>query len=321
MFCMKCGTQLPDEARFCSSCGYAFSNNTESIIPKASIPTAKLVPAKCTSCNASLDVDPSKDAALCPYCGTPFIVEKAIQQFITTHKTINNIQTAIIQNGFSEEKYVENGIMQIKLERYQDALNTFEKMSQDYPNNWKSWFGISVLDNIMSHTPFLSIMTSTSYSIIPQQTKDFIGDGYVYWEENCIMEFEKKKEAVRQEMQYRSKRISDCNLTIRQNDLLLKTWKNQKNELEEIISSTSERISEKGRASSELHNINLSIARAEESNRIMYNVANEEKGVIHELQKKLSQIEDEKQLELSKTDHKTVFYYIDILKENVIREV
>ena len=285
------------------------------------MPTAKLVPAKCTSCNASLDVDPSKDAALCPYCGTPFIVEKAIQQFITTHKTVNNIQTAIIQNGFSEEKYVENGIMQIKLERYQDALNTFEKMSQDYPNNWKSWFGISVIDNIMSHTPFLSIMTATSYSIIPQQMKDFIGDGYVYWEENCIMEFEKKKEAVRQEMQYRSRRISNCNLTIRQNDLLLKTWRNQKSELEDIINSMSERILEKGSTSSELNTINLSIARAEESNRIMYNVANEEKGVIHDLQKRLSQIEDEKLLELSRTDYKTVFYYINVLDENVAREV
>jgi len=42
------------------------------------------VPAKCTRCGASLEVDPARDAALCQHCGTPFIVEKAIQHYNTT---------------------------------------------------------------------------------------------------------------------------------------------------------------------------------------------------------------------------------------------
>jgi hypothetical protein len=42
-----------------------------------------LTPAKCTQCGASLQVDPSKDAAICEFCGTPFIVEKAIAQYAT----------------------------------------------------------------------------------------------------------------------------------------------------------------------------------------------------------------------------------------------
>ena len=46
------------------------------------------VPAKCTQCGASLQVDSSKDAAICGHCGTPFIVEKAIHNY-TVHNTIH----------------------------------------------------------------------------------------------------------------------------------------------------------------------------------------------------------------------------------------
>lgn len=44
-----------------------------------------LVPAKCTSCGATLTVDNSKDATICEICGAPFIVEKAIENFNTTN--------------------------------------------------------------------------------------------------------------------------------------------------------------------------------------------------------------------------------------------
>lgn len=38
----------------------------------------KLVKATCPNCGAPLKVDPSKDAAICEFCNTPFIVDKAI---------------------------------------------------------------------------------------------------------------------------------------------------------------------------------------------------------------------------------------------------
>ena len=43
--------------------------------------TMPLVPAKCTQCGASLQVDNSLDAAVCQFCNTPFIVEKAINNY------------------------------------------------------------------------------------------------------------------------------------------------------------------------------------------------------------------------------------------------
>lgn len=47
-----------------------------------------LVPAICTQCNAQLEVDNSQEAAVCKYCGTPFIVEKAINNYVVKN-TIN----------------------------------------------------------------------------------------------------------------------------------------------------------------------------------------------------------------------------------------
>lgn len=49
-----------------------------------------LVNAKCTNCGANLEVDSAKDAAICRYCGSAFIVEKAINNYnVTTHLSAN----------------------------------------------------------------------------------------------------------------------------------------------------------------------------------------------------------------------------------------
>lgn len=54
-----------------------------------------LVPAKCTQCGAVLEVNNDADAAICKYCGTPFIVEKAITHFNNTYH-MPNVQSASI---------------------------------------------------------------------------------------------------------------------------------------------------------------------------------------------------------------------------------
>ena len=42
-----------------------------------------IVQAKCTNCGGNLEVDNQQEAAVCPYCGTPYIVEKAISNYYT----------------------------------------------------------------------------------------------------------------------------------------------------------------------------------------------------------------------------------------------
>ena len=54
-----------------------------------------LVPAKCTNCGGELTVDPTQEAAVCQYCGTSFIVSKAVQNYNIQH---NTYQTNIVND-------------------------------------------------------------------------------------------------------------------------------------------------------------------------------------------------------------------------------
>ena len=56
----------------------------------------RLVPAICTQCGASLEVDPSQDAAVCKYCNTPFIVEKAIRNYSIQNAKIDHVENVNI---------------------------------------------------------------------------------------------------------------------------------------------------------------------------------------------------------------------------------
>jgi hypothetical protein len=51
-----------------------------------------IVRAKCTNCGANLSIDSLHDAAICQYCGTAFIVEKAINNYNVT----NHIQANVV---------------------------------------------------------------------------------------------------------------------------------------------------------------------------------------------------------------------------------
>ena len=70
-----------------------------------------LVNAKCTNCGANLEVDSSKDAAICQYCGSAFIVEKAINNYnITNHNNIN-AEVVNIYGGNSADFVIRAGTL------------------------------------------------------------------------------------------------------------------------------------------------------------------------------------------------------------------
>lgn len=62
-----------------------------------------LIAAKCTQCGANIEVDETKEAGICQYCGTAFITEKAINNYnITNH--ISNL-TVNIHNSSNENLF------------------------------------------------------------------------------------------------------------------------------------------------------------------------------------------------------------------------
>lgn len=74
-----------------------------------------LVQAKCTNCGANLKIDRLKDAATCPYCGSAFIVEKAINNYNTTNHI--SAEAVNIYNNASNDFIIRGGV----LERYNGA--------------------------------------------------------------------------------------------------------------------------------------------------------------------------------------------------------
>lgn len=70
--------------------------------------TTKLVPAKCTSCGANLEVDASQETAICSFCNASYIVEKAISLLFTDKKGKKTVyelrwlkKHQLISGGFS----------------------------------------------------------------------------------------------------------------------------------------------------------------------------------------------------------------------------
>lgn len=50
----------------------------------------KLVPALCTQCGGTVEVDTRSEKAECPFCGASFIVEKAVNNYNVQHATIEH---------------------------------------------------------------------------------------------------------------------------------------------------------------------------------------------------------------------------------------
>ena len=68
-----------------------------------------LVQAKCTNCGANLEINNTLDAAVCPYCNTAFIVEKAVNNYNTT----NHINAGVVNvyGGNSADFVIRGGVL------------------------------------------------------------------------------------------------------------------------------------------------------------------------------------------------------------------
>ncbi len=137
MFCMKCGTQLPDDANFCIKCGYSFNNSSQSA-PAMNVPLTetKIVPARCTNCNASLQVDANKEAAVCPYCNSAFIVSKAINNIRVENAVFSlNGATVNVNNQINTGNYIKRAKEYIRSRNYSNAEGYLDKVLDQEPEN------------------------------------------------------------------------------------------------------------------------------------------------------------------------------------------
>ncbi|MBR1568151.1 MAG: hypothetical protein IJ648_04245 [Lachnospiraceae bacterium] len=138
MFCMVCGNELENGTTTCNVCGYSMEPPQDNIMNvSVAPPETKLVPAQCTNCNAALEVNPAQDAAICPYCNTPYIVEKAIQNIhVNNHVNIANASlnldgvTLAINNQptIDVDNYVKRAHTLRLTKEYDKAIEYLEKV-------------------------------------------------------------------------------------------------------------------------------------------------------------------------------------------------
>ncbi len=93
-----------------------------------------LVPATCTNCGANIEVDNSEEAGICKFCGTAYITEKVINNYITnvTNTNIfNNATVTVVDDNL--EKLHKTYLFYVKSGRNNDAKNILAQLINEYP--------------------------------------------------------------------------------------------------------------------------------------------------------------------------------------------
>ena len=98
-----------------------------------------LVSAKCTNCGANLEVDNTKDAAICPYCGTPYIVEKAINNYIINTPAITVEGATIVMNNEDADSLYNKYKVFLSLNEKERASEVLTKLIEKYPADYRGW--------------------------------------------------------------------------------------------------------------------------------------------------------------------------------------
>ena len=110
-----------------------------------------LVPALCPQCGGALDVDPNQEAAVCKFCGTPFITEKAIQNYNVTNVTNNvtnvtnnvtnvsniNAQEVNLQAGPTAQQLLDNIKALTKRGNSSKVRETKDELEKKFPSDYR----------------------------------------------------------------------------------------------------------------------------------------------------------------------------------------
>lgn len=102
-----------------------------------------LVPAKCTQCGGSVQVDNTKEAAICQHCETAFIVEKAINHY-NVHNTMNFAGATVVmqQSGPKVQNLVKRAWVELEgdtVSHFKEVLsicNKIANMDIENPDLW-----------------------------------------------------------------------------------------------------------------------------------------------------------------------------------------
>ena len=140
-----------------------------------------IVQAKCTNCGGNLEVDSSLEAAVCPYCKTPYVVEKAINNY-NTYVTNNITADTVIVNQSTDSEFE---IDRVTLKKY--TGHNADVIIPDYIQtiDSKAFFGCSFIRSVSIHDSVTSIgesafevCTGLTSVTIPDSVTSIGGDAF-----------------------------------------------------------------------------------------------------------------------------------------------
>lgn len=173
-----------------------------------------LVTATCPNCNSPLQIKEGQDFVKCEYCGTISSAPKAIEyhQHQSTSYNFNGANPIVnFSNGQDLETLVKNADMHLKLKNYADAQSIYEKISKEYPHDYRGWWGMILarsreltdtdifirkesISGYISLSAEYYFITSTWNKVqktAPQKIKDELASKYQPFYDTCYTKYEK----------------------------------------------------------------------------------------------------------------------------------
>ena len=142
-----------------------------------------LVKAQCENCNGVLTVDSSKRAAICPYCGTPYVVQDAINYHTTQ---VENLHADVVNiyNQDSKLELLKRADTFYELGQFEDAVEAYNKATKLYPDEHRGWWG--VYKTIISKRASFSIEEEYKrYAAVAMKLHDYSAEYHQLWESVC----------------------------------------------------------------------------------------------------------------------------------------
>ena len=138
MFCMNCGQQLPDGAKFCLNCGTPQGAVAPTGITQAE--TINLdgmhtfVPAMCPNCSSHMKVDCASKIARCEACGTECLVQDAIKA-LTVKGNVQVGNATINVNGMNTDSLLRRVEMMLVDGDFSGAMSKCDNILDSDPTN------------------------------------------------------------------------------------------------------------------------------------------------------------------------------------------
>jgi len=143
MFCMNCGQQLPDGAKYCLQCGTPQGAVSPTGTTQAE--TINLdgmhtfVPALCPNCSAHMKVDSSAKVAHCDSCGTECLVQDAIKA-LTVRGNVQVGSATINVSGTNTDSLLQRVEIMLGDGDFGGAMSKCDTVLDSDPTNGKVYF-------------------------------------------------------------------------------------------------------------------------------------------------------------------------------------